>query len=65
MRINFQLEYCFAREKEIVFAQEKQSLPMSTFDFAEMTILLCLIWFFFHLCENLTFLQKNGRKLLS
>ena len=33
------LEYCFAREKEIVFCQ---SVPMSINEFVEMTIFLCL-----------------------
>ena len=42
---NDQLEYCFAREKEIVFAQQKQSVPMSINEFVEMTIFLCLICF--------------------
>ena len=35
------LEYCFAREKEFVFAQQKQSVPMGINDFVEMTIFLC------------------------
>ena len=39
------LEYCFAREKEIVFAVQKQSIPMSINEFVEMTIFLCLIGF--------------------
>ena len=39
------IEYCFAREKEIVFAQQKQSVPMSINDFVEMTILRGLICF--------------------
>ena len=39
------LEYCFAREKEIVFAQQKQSVPMSINDFVEITIFLYLIGF--------------------
>ena len=39
------LEYCFAREKENVFAWQKQSVPMSINDFVEMTILQCLICF--------------------
>ena len=39
------LEYCFAREKEIVFAQHKQSVPMSINEFVEMTIFLYLICF--------------------
>ena len=39
------LEYCFAGEKEIVFAQQKQSIPMSINEFVEMTIFLCLICF--------------------
>ena len=42
---NLLLEYCFAREKEIVFAQQKQSVPMNINDFVEMTIFLCLIYF--------------------
>ena len=25
------LEYCFTKEKEIVFAQQKQSIPMSIY----------------------------------
>ena len=28
-KVDEQLEYCFAREKEIVFAQQKQSVLMS------------------------------------
>ena len=33
---------------KIVFAkQKKQNIPMSINDFVEMTIFLCLIWFFF------------------
>ena len=39
------LEYCFAREKEIFFAQQKQNIPISINDFVEMTIFLCLIYF--------------------
>ena len=39
------LQYCFAREKKIVFAQQKQSVPMSINEFVEMTIVLCLICF--------------------
>ena len=39
---NLRLEYCFVREKEIVFAQQKQSVPMSINEFVEMTIFLCL-----------------------
>ena len=41
------LEYCFAREKEIVFAQQKQSVPMSVpmSINVEMTIFLRLICF--------------------
>ena len=38
-------EYCFAREKENVFAQQKQSVPMSINDCVEMTMFLCLICF--------------------
>ena len=41
----YQLEYCFTREKQLVFAEQKQSIPMSIHDFAERTILLCLICF--------------------
>ena len=40
-----QLEYCFVREKEIVFAQQKQIVPMSINHFVEMTVFLCLICF--------------------
>ena len=36
MKINIKLEYCFAREKEIVFAQQKQSAPMSINQFVEI-----------------------------
>ena len=39
------LEYCFAREKKIVFAQQKQSVPMSINQFVEMSVFLCLICF--------------------
>ena len=46
-RSKVKLEYCFRREKEIVFAQQKQSVPMSINEFVEMTIFLCLM--FFHL----------------
>ena len=28
-------------------------------DFAEVTILLCLMFFLFHLCKNSTWLKKN------
>ena len=38
------LEYSFAREKEILFAQQKQNIPVSINDFVEMTIILCLIF---------------------
>ena len=37
------LEYCFVRGKEIVFAQQKHSFPMSINEFVEMAIFLCLI----------------------
>ena len=30
-----ELEYCFAREKAIVFAQQKQSVPMSINNFVK------------------------------
>ena len=43
--IKNKLEYCFAREKEIVFAVQKQSIPMSINQFVEMTVFLCLISF--------------------
>ena len=33
------------KKKRIVFAQQKQSVPMSIHDFEEMTIFLCLICF--------------------
>ena len=46
IELPLKLEYCFAKEKEIVFALQKQSVPMSINDFVEMTIVLCLIWFF-------------------
>ena len=42
MHYKYQLEYCFIRE--IVFAVQKQSIPMSINDFVEMTIFLCLIF---------------------
>ena len=38
----YRLEYCFTREKEIVFAQQKQSVLMSINEFVEMTIFQCL-----------------------
>ena len=31
-----ELEYCFAREKEIIFAQQKQSIQMNINDCVEM-----------------------------
>ena len=34
-----------AREKEIVFAQQKQSVPVNINEFVDMTIFLCLICF--------------------
>ena len=34
-----------ARGKEIVFAQQKQSVPMSINQFVEMTVFLCLTCF--------------------
>ena len=42
---NLKLEYYFTREKEIVCAQQQQSVPKSINDFVEMTIFLCLICF--------------------
>ena len=32
------IEYCFAKERETVLAQQKQGIPMSNNDFAEITI---------------------------
>ena len=56
---HLKLEYCFAREKEIVFAHQKQSVPMSINQFIEMTIFLCLI------CSSISdkmqgFLHESG-----
>ena len=45
IKIKSKLEYCFAREKEIVIAQQKQSVPVSINQFVEMTVFLCLICF--------------------
>ena len=44
-RVQIQIEFCFAREKEIVFAQYNQSVPMSINDFVKLTIFLCSISF--------------------
>ena len=38
MSMKIELNYCFARKKEIVLAQQIQSIPMSINDFIEMTI---------------------------
>ena len=43
--IQDQLEYYFARKKDVVFAQQKQSVPMSINQFVEMRVFLCLICF--------------------
>ena len=43
----YKTEYCFAREKEIIFAKQKQSIPKSINDCVEMIMLLCLISFFY------------------
>ena len=45
----------FMKKTEIVFAVQKHSIPMSITDFVEMKIFLCLM--FFHLCQNVRFLQ--------
>ena len=55
----FKLEYCFTREKEIVFAQQKQSIPMSINQFVEMTVFLCLICFSF-VDKMQGFLDESG-----
>ena len=43
------------REKEIVFVQQKQSVPMSNNDFVTMNIFLCL--------KNSSYLQKWPLKM--
>ena len=55
----FKLEYCFAREKEIVFAQQKQSVPMSINEFVEMTIFLC--YYVFSIYDKMQgFIDESG-----
>ena len=73
---NAKLEYCFAEEKETVFTQQKQSLPMSNKDFVEITIfqnarfhrdecVLCvcafLLLFFFVVVVVFALLLRNPR----
>ena len=53
------LDHCFAREKEIVFAQQKQSVPMSINEFVEMTIFMCLICFSIY-DKMQGFIDKSG-----
>ena len=44
-KLSLTIEYCSARKKEIVFVQQKQSVPISINQFVEMAVFLCLICF--------------------
>ena len=44
-RLYINANYVSQEEKEIVFAQQKQSVSMSINEFVEMTVFLCLICF--------------------
>ena len=59
---DIQTRVLLCKRKEIVFAQQKQSVKMSINDFAEMTNLVCLICFPF--IQKINLPAKTCRKMI-